>query len=85
MEPEEAAERLLLRPSASNCWRRCGLGDQSSTEPLEEKALLARCSDRRTVIHGGGKIWDALDHQDGARLARLAQSAKALDQPPGRW
>jgi tetratricopeptide (TPR) repeat protein len=52
-------------------------------DPVEKKkiAMVVRSADQNPWRR---QVWDAQEHQDGVRLAELAQSAEALDQLPGR-
>jgi Tfp pilus assembly protein PilF len=82
MQPEESAPRVAT--SAISKQLLAALVDWSDLhrDPVEKKQLrtLLRLADRNAWRQ---QVWDAQDHQDGAKLARLAQSAEALEQPPG--
>jgi serine/threonine-protein kinase len=83
LEPEEAAPRLVA--SAISKQLLAALVDWHNVHPdsVEKKQLrtLLRLADGNAWRQ---QVWDALDDQDGAKLARLAQSAEALEQPPSR-
>jgi tetratricopeptide (TPR) repeat protein len=83
LEPEEAA--LRLADSAIREQLFAALVDWANvhSDPVEKKQLgtLLRLADRNPWRQ---QVWDAVDDQDGSKLARLAQTAEALDQPPSR-
>jgi hypothetical protein len=83
MESEEAASRIAA--SAIGKLLLAALVDWYNVhpDPVEKKKLrtLLRLAEWNAWRQ---QVWDALDDQDGAKLAGLAHSAEALDQPPGR-
>ena len=83
LEPDEAARRIAA--SAIREQLLAGLVEWANVlaDPAERKkmSMVLRSADQNPRRQ---QVWDALDHQDGVRLAELAQSAEALDQPPGR-
>ena len=83
LEPEEAAQRIAA--SAIGAQLLAAIVDWSNIHPeptgKQKLKTLLRLADRNPWRR---QVWDALDQKDGAKLTRLAQSAKALDQPPTR-
>ncbi|MHB1426376.1 MAG: serine/threonine protein kinase [Gemmataceae bacterium] len=84
LEPDEAARRIAA--SAIREQLLAALVEWATTvlkDPAEKKriTMVVRSADQNPWRR---QVWDAEDHQDGVRLAELAQSAEALDQPPGR-
>ena len=83
LEPDEAARRIAASAIREQLLAALVEWANALADPAERKKIrmVARTADQNPWRQ---QIWDAQDQQDGVRLAVLAQSAEALDQPPGR-
>jgi serine/threonine protein kinase/Flp pilus assembly protein TadD len=83
LEAEEAARRIAAATIREQLLAALVYWASSNPDALKTKKLrtVIRLADSNPFRQ---QVWDALDHEDGPSLLRLAQSPDSLRQPPAR-